>query len=163
MDNNYTNNTNLNDNFIKPEQFKETLNQLNGKIDVLLDEFKKNYVLSKMYPTNQEYQQQYSNIVSGLDQIQSKIFTVSNEVQVNIDDLNKKMLILDIEIKKEREKNKELKRKLGIIENQTNTSSELINNYTQIYDEKYLRNWALGISTLICIMTIGSLFKNQGV
>lgn len=152
-----------NDNFMKPEQFNEKLNELNGTITFLLDEFKKIYVLSKMYPANQEYQQQYANMIDGLNQIQSKIFSTSNDVQVNIDNLNKAMIEIDVRIKQERSRNKELKRKLGIIEHKTNTASELIYDYTQIYDESYLRNWALGISTLICIMTISSMFKKQGV
>lgn len=154
---------NINHNFMKPEQFNEKLTQLNGSVDLLLDEFKKIYVISKMHPANQEYQQQYANMVAGLDQLQSKLFSTSNDVQVNIDNLNKSMVSLDIEIRKEREKNKELKKKLGIVENKTNAASEMINDYTQIYDERYLRNWALGLSTIICIMTIGSVFKKQGV
>lgn len=154
---------NKNHNFMKPEQFNEKITQLNGSVDLLLDEFKQIYVISKMHPANQEYQQQYANMVGGLDQLQSKLFSTSNDVQVNIDNLNKAMVALDIEIRREREKNKELKRKLGIVENKTNAASEMINDYTQIYDERYLRNWALGLSTIICIMTIGSVFKKQGV
>ena len=154
---------NTSENFMKPEQFNDKLDELNETVDLVLDEFKKIYVISKMHPANQEYQQQYANIVSGLDQIQSKLFSTSNDVQVNIDKINKGMLKLDVEIKKEREKNKDLKRKLGIVENKSNASSEMINDYTQIYDQRYLRNWALGLSTIIFIMTIGSVFKNQGV
>jgi len=150
-------------NFINPEQFNEKMTQLDGSVDLVLDEFKKIYVLSKMYPENQEYQQQYANMIGVLNQIQSKLFTIDNDVQVNIDQLNKTMIALDIEIKREREKNKELKRKLGIIENKTNAASEMINDYTEIYNIKYLRNWALALSTLICIMTIGSVFKKPVV
>ena len=156
-------NENMTENFIKPEQFNEKLDILNSSVDLLLDEFKKIYVISKMHPANQEYQQQYANMVSGLNQIQSKLFSVSNDVQVNIDKINKKMVALDIQIRREREKNIDLKNKLGIIENKSNASSELINDYTQIYDQRYLRNWALVLSTVICVMTIGSVFKKQGV
>ena len=154
---------NIDENFMKPELFNEKLDVLNSSVNLLLDEFKKIYVISKMHPANQEYQQQYANVVAGLDQLQSKLFSVSNDVQVNIDNINKAMIALDVSIRKEREKNKELKVKLGIIENKSNASSEMIDNYTQIYDERYLRNWALGLSTIICIMTIGSIFKKQGV
>lgn len=154
---------NIDDNFMKPEQFNDKLNQLDGSVDLLLDEFKKIYVLSKMHPANEEFQQQYANMIGGLNQIQSKLFSTSNDVQVNIDKLNKAMIALDIQIKRERERNKELKRKLGIVESKTNAATEMINNYTEIYDQRYLRNWALGISTLICLITIGSIFKKQGV
>jgi CII-binding regulator of phage lambda lysogenization HflD len=154
---------NIDENFMKPEQFDEKLDVLNGSVNLLLDEFKKIYVISKMHPANQEYQQQYANMVAGLNQLQSKLFSASNDVQVNIDKINKAMMTLDNRIRKEREKNRELKLKLGIVENKSNASSEMIDNYKQIYDEQYLRNWALGLSTIICIMTIGSVFKKQGV
>lgn len=150
-------------NFMNPNQFNEKIKQLEESVNLVLDEFKKIYVLSKMYPENQEYQQQYENMIGGLNQIQSKLFTLDNDVQINIDKLNKAMITLDIEIKREREKNKNLKKKLGIVENKTNASSEMINNYNEIYDIRYLRNWALTLSTIICIITISSVFKKQGV
>lgn len=152
---------NINDNFMQPEQFNEQLEILNNTVNMLLDEFKKIYVISRMHPENQEYQQQYANMVAGLDQLQSKLFTASNDVQVNIDKINKTMIELNNSIKTEKKKNKELKFKLGIIENKTNASTELIDDYTQIYDEKYLRNWGLGLSTIICLITIGTMFKKQ--
>ena len=151
------------DNFVKPEYFNEKLNELNSSVNLLLDEFKKVFVLSNMHPANQEYQQQYANMIGGLNQIQSKLFSTSNDVQKNIDTLNKALLSLDIKIKNERNRNKELKVKLGIVENKTNAASEMIDDYTEIYQIRYLRNWALALSTLICIMTIGSIFKKQGV
>lgn len=152
---------NINDNFISPEQFNEKLNILNSTVNMLLEEFKKIYVLSRMHSANQEYQQQYANMVAGLDQLQSKLFSASNDVQVNIDKINKAMIELDVRIKQEKKINKELKIKLGIIKNKTNASSEMIDDYTQIYDEKYLRNWGLGLSIAICLITIGATFKKH--
>ena len=86
---------NIDENFMKPEQFDEKLDVLNGSVNLLLDEFKKIYVISKMHPANQEYQQQYANMVAGLNQLQSKLFSASNDVQVNIDKINKAMMTLD--------------------------------------------------------------------
>lgn len=149
---------NANDNFMKPEQFKEKISELNGSVQLLLGEFKKIYILSRMHPSNQEYQQQYASMIGGLNQIQSKLFTTSNDVQINIDKLNKAMIALNIQIQKEKEKNKELKKKLGFVENKSSAASEMISDYNHIYDERYLRNWALGLSTLICIVAISKLF-----
>lgn len=154
---------NNNDNFAKPEQYIQKIEELNGSIDLVLDEFKKTYIHSRMHPANEEIQQRFASMVASLNEIQSKLFSISNNVQVNIDDLNKKLFELDILIRREREKNKELKRKLGIVEHKTNSASEMIDDYRQIYDQKYLRNWALALSTIACIITIGSVFKKQGV
>jgi hypothetical protein len=82
---------------------------------------------------------------------------------VNINELNKKLHELDVLIKIERKKNKELKKKLGIVEIENNSSSEMIDNYKTIYDTKYLQNWALLLSIIVCIITIGVTYKKQDV
>jgi hypothetical protein len=158
------------DNIDNIELNKENSNQYLEKIKIakeglhlILHEFKKIFVLSKMYPENEEYQQQFSNVSNSLKQILSNFFTLSNDVQINIDNISKKMIELDMLIHREREKNRELKRKLGIIEHENNASTEMISNYKEIYDMRYLRNWAIGLSTLACIAAIGIVYKKPVV
>ena len=57
---------NMEENLIKPEQFNEKLEILNGSVKLLLDEFLKLYIITKMHPANQEYQQKYANMKSRL-------------------------------------------------------------------------------------------------
>jgi len=151
------------DNFMKTDQFKEKINQLDSGINLLLEEFKKLYVITKMNPNNEEYQTQYQNIINSLASILSKLFFISNDVQVNIDNINKKLFEFDALIKKERENNRELKIKIGIVENKTYAASEMISDYRDIYDERYLRNWSLFLSSIICLFTISIIYKKQGV
>jgi hypothetical protein len=156
-------NNNHEDEFKKVEQYKRKLDELDSGINLLLDEFKKLYVIKNMHPTNDEYSNQYDNVVNNLSAILSKLFGVSNDIQVNIDELNKKLLELDVLIKKERDENKELKRKLGIVENKNNAASEMINDYKDIYEKKYLRNWSLLLGSMLCLTAIGIVYKKQGV
>lgn len=158
MENEYNNLNNIN-----PKQYIGKLNELSGGIDVLLDEFKRIYVIAKMHPTDSDSQQQFQNVITSLNTIQSKMFSISNTVQLNIDDLNKKLLELNKLIDKEREKNKDLKKKLGFIEHTNNSSTEMIHNYKEIYNINYLRNWALFLSSIFVIMTIKVVYKKQGV
>jgi methyl-accepting chemotaxis protein len=154
---------NINENINLSNEYNEKIEQLKGGINVLLDEFKKIYIITKMNPSNQEYQQQFQNIVNSLAEIFSKLFTILNDVQVNIDDINKKLFELNILITKERDRNKELKRKLGMIENTGNASSEMINNYKDIYNMNYLRNWSLLLSSLLVMITISIIYKKSEV
>ena len=57
----------------------------------------------------------------------------------------------------------EFKKQLGIVESTNNSAYEMINDYKEIYNIKYLRNWALILSTFLCIYTISIVFKKQGV
>lgn len=150
-------------NFKKSEQYKETIHQLDSGVHLLLNEFKKLYVITNMHPTNEEYQTLYQNVVNSLAEILAKLFSISNDVQVNIDNLNKKLFEFDILIRQEREKNKELKRKLGIVENKSNAASEMISDYKNIYDKRYLRNWSLLLSSIVCIVAIRAIYKKPVV
>ena len=150
-------------NFTKTNKYKEKINELDSGINLLLGEFKKLYVITKMHPTNEEYQTQYQNIINNLATVLTKLFSVSNDVQINIDNLNKKLFEVDVLIREEREKNEKLKRKLGIVENKSNAASEMISDYKNIYDKRYLRNWSLLLSSILCMVAIGTLFKKQGV
>ena len=157
LESNYINN------FTKTNKYKEKIDELDSGINLLLDEFKKLYVITKTHPTNEEYQTQYQNIINNLATVLTKLFSVSNDVQINIDNLNKKLFEVDVLIREEREKNEKLKRKLGIVENKSNAASEMISDYKNIYDKRYLRNWSLLLSSILCMVTIGTLFKKQGV
>ena len=93
-------NENVDFNFKTPEEYIGKLDELNGGVGLLLDEFKKIYVISRMHPDNEEIQQRYQNMIASINQIQSKLFSTSNDVQVNINDLNKKLVGVDILIKR---------------------------------------------------------------
>jgi methyl-accepting chemotaxis protein len=154
---------NFNENLNLSSEYIEKIEQLKGGVNVLLDEFKKIYVITKMNPTNEEYQQQFQNIINSLAEILSKLFTISNSVQVNIDEINKKLLELNVLIREERDRNRQLKIKLGMVENTGNASSEMISNYKDIYNMNYLRNWSLLLSSILCMITIGIIYKKPGV
>jgi hypothetical protein len=64
-------------------------------------------------------------------------------------------------IRKEREKNKELKHKLNFVEHKNNASTELISDYKKMYDYGYLRNWSLIISIVVSISLIKNIYKKQ--
>jgi hypothetical protein len=156
-------NNNYEDNFTKSKVFTEKIKELDSGIDVLLDKFKKLYVIVNMHPANQEYQQQYQTVVSNLSSVLSKMFSVSKEIQVNVDDINKKLLEYDVLIREEKKKNSELKVKLGIVEDKNNAASEMITDYKDIYDKRYLRNWSLILSSIIGLLAIGTVYKKPQV
>ena len=155
--------TNINFDTKKSETYLNKLNELNGSVNLLLDEFKQVYVMYKMYPTNEEIQQHYQNMILNIEKIQSDLFSISNNVQVDINTINTLLLQLNTLIKKEKETNTEFKKQLGIVESTNNSAYEMINDYKEIYNIKYLRNWALILSTFLCIYTISIVFKKQGV
>lgn len=144
--------------FPDASQFTQKLQTMQSPLPAILEEFQKTYVLYNTDQNNEEYKQSFENIKNNLNVINSQLFTLSNTVQSDVDKINSKLLALDILIKKERKRNNTLKRKLGIIEDKTSASSEMILNYKEIYQSKYLRNWALFLSIIFVIVTITKIY-----
>ena len=153
----------LNTNFENPKNYVEQIITLKHQLPHILDDFIKYFNLYHKDPTYPDYQSTFENNKSNLSTLSSSLFMVSNDVDVNIDNINNLYKTLDILIKKERVKNRELKRKLGIVESKTNSSNEMIDDYSEIYDIGYLRNCALFLSIVTSGILISVVFKKQNV
>ena len=145
----------------KTEQFNEKLETLQTQLPLILDEFKKYYVFYNKNPEYPEYQQLFQNIKNNLNSLNTQLFTLSNDVQSNIDKLNEDFSSIDARIKIVRENNIQLKKKLGIVEHKNNAVSELITDYKQMYENGYLRNWALFFSIVVVGATIAKIYQSS--
>jgi len=155
----FTENTEIKKQFVQSNKFTQELNNLRSQLPTMISDFKKYYVFYNKNPEYQEYQTMFENIKGNLTNISGKLFTLSNEVQGNIDKINITFSQQDDFIKKEKDKNSKLKAKLGIIEDKSNASFELISNYKDIYNSHYLRNWGIFLSTLVIMSTITKVYK----
>ena len=147
-------------NLPNPSEFTQKLETLQSQLPAILSDFQKYFVFFNKNPEYPEYGQMFQNIKGNLNNINSQLFTLSNDIQVNTDKINEKLIALDILIRKEKEKNRELKAKLGIIEHKNSAASELIFDYKEIYESGYTRNWALFLSIVIVGLTISKTFKS---
>ena len=144
--------------FTKPELFTERVQTLQQQLPPILDDFNNYFVLYNKTPNYPEYENMFNNIKQNLNQLGASLFMVSNDVDANIDNINKAFKTLDVLIANERKKNRELKRRLGIVETEANSSKEMIHDYNQMYDEDYLRNWGLFLSTVLVGVSISKMF-----
>ena len=144
--------------FTKPELFTERVQTLQQQLPPILDDFNNYFVLYNKTPNYPEYENMFNNIKQNLNQLGASLFMVSNDVDTNIDNINKAFKTLDVLIANERRKNRELKRRLGIVETEANSSKEMIHDYNQMYDEDYLRNWGLFLSTVLVGVSISKMF-----
>ena len=148
-------------NFKNASQFTDKLNTLKQQLPAVLDDFEKYYVFYNMNPSNNEYHQMFDNIKNNLNSINSQSFIISNEVDKAINDVNTKLLSLNLLIAQEKKMNIELKAKLAIIKQKENSADIRILNYKQMYDIGYLKNWALFLSILIAGFAISKVSNNK--
>ena len=154
------NDEDITDNFKTPGIFKEKLQTLNQQLPAILDDFKKYYVFFNKNPEYPEYQNSFENIKGNMNNLNSDLFMLSNDVQSSTGELNKKLFALNVLIQEEKNINHELKLKLGIVEHKNSAATELIYDYKNMYSEEYLRNWALFVSIVIIGSAISKISKS---
>jgi hypothetical protein len=141
-------------------EFRNKINELTQQLPAILSDFVKYYVFYNKNPEYEEYRNFYFNAKNNLIKIGSDAFALSNNIQYNTDKLNEKMNCLNIAINKERKINRKLKIGLGIIENKNDASEELINDYEQIYQLNYLKNFGLFLSIIVVFFVVKNMFSN---
>jgi esterase/lipase len=148
-------------NFKNASQFTDQLNSLKQQLPAVLDDFEKYYVFYNMNPSNNEYHQLFENIKNNLNSINSQSFIISNDVDKSINDVNTKLISLNLLIEQEKKTNRELETKLAIIKQKGNSADIRISNYKQMYDIGYLKNWALFLSIIIAGYAISKVSNNK--
>jgi hypothetical protein len=150
---------NLIDDLTKPQVFLSKINILKEKLPAILDDFKKYYVFYNKNPEYDEYQQMFENIKSNLQSINSDLFMTSNNIEKDTENINDRLQKLNALIEKEKIKNKQLKKRLGIVEKKYNGSDELISDYKEIYNLDYLTNFALFYGVVLLGVVLALKFK----
>ena len=139
--------------------FSSKIKTLEEQLPAILDDFKKYYVFYNKNPEYDEYQKMFENIKSNIQTLNSTLFTITNDIESNTEDINEKLTALNVLIRREKETNKRLKRKLGYAEEKSNGSDEMIHNYKELYDMNYLRNWGLFLGLVMSCIALSKTFK----
>jgi hypothetical protein len=147
------------DDLTKPQVFLSQLNTLKEKLPSILDDFKKYYIFYNKNPEYNEYQQIFENIKGNLQNINSELFMTTNNIEKDTESINDRLQKINALIAKEKIKNRQLKRRLGIVEKKYNGSDELISDYKEIYNLDYLTNFALFFGVILLCSMMSSKFK----
>ena len=124
------------------------LTSIKQQIPSILDDFTKYYIFYNKNPEYDEYQRLYSNIKDTMDQLESQVKKTSGSIDEETAKLNEVLKTVNEKISKERNKNKKLKRRLGLAENEFNGADEMVRDYTTVYDAGYTRNWSLALGII---------------
>lgn len=128
----------------------------------MLDEFKKYYIFFNKNPNVNEYQQIYLSMKANIQHASSNVFVTTNEIQKNTDELNAYILVLNDEIKKAKVKNLDLKKKLGLLNAENDTTGIMIDNYRETYNIQYFVNFVILLGILfICFFMYKTFTLNS--
>jgi hypothetical protein len=147
----------------KSAQYTTNLETLKAQLPAMLVDLQKYYVLYYQNATNDVNRQMLESIRGNITKLSNDLFTLSNTLQIDVNKINQQIIELNDLIIEEKERNKILKLKLGIVEDKNNASNEMISNYKQHYDYGYLRNWGIFLSIIVAGVTISKVFKNSQI
>jgi hypothetical protein len=131
------------------------------KFNSALDDFSSSYLNYKMYPDYNEYQQIYANAQGVIDALQADVFIATNDVQKNIDNLNKLITDLNKKIAAEKIKQTAIKTRLSEISSNSNGSGLLALQSKTLYFDKYVYNTTLIIGILILFYSLFKVYSKK--
>jgi hypothetical protein len=145
----------------KTPEYTNRLETLKSETPSILSEYERCYVLHNGNTANSEYKRLFDNINGNLVTLEARFTTLSNDVEKDINEINKELVSLNTLIENEKTTYKNINLKLGIAENKNNASTELISDYKQMYEYGYLRNWGLFFSIIFACYAISKVSKTN--
>ena len=142
-----------------PDSLRNNLNTLNEKFPSILEDFKKYYIFYNKTPDYPEYAQLFTTMKGNIQKIQSTLFSETNTVESIIEKINQEMSKIDVKIKEAKNKNKHLKKKLGIVETTNNSSEEMIGDYKKMYNLQYFVNFTMIVGIILAGTVTFKVFK----
>ena len=149
--------------FPKPESFYNELDTFKNQMPAFLADFTTNFVNYNLNPQNNEYENAFRHDKNILNSINSNIIKLVTNIEKKTLGLNHRLEELYVLINEAKIENRELKIKLGILDNENETSYELINDYKELYRLSYLRNWGLAICIVIACFSIMKVYPSTHV
>lgn len=143
------------------KQFNEKINTIKSQFFSALDDFKKYYVYYNKNPEVNEFQNYYVNSKGQLQTMSRDLLLTTNNIDKNIETLDKNMASTSVQLDDEKKLNKEMMGLISNLENTKNGSEILIDDSKTKYNEQYLKNWELGIGIIFVSLLLGRLFKNN--
>ena len=134
---------------IKANKFNEKIINVKSSFLSALDDFTKYYVYYNKNPEVNEFQNFFANSKGQLQGLNSEIFSVTNTIQKNIQDLDTEMQVMSHKLKDEKDVNGELLTLINRIRTTQNGSEIMIDDAKDEYNIQYYKNWELFIGILI--------------
>ena len=131
--------------------FRQEIEALQQKLPVILDDYTKYYIFFNKNPEVSEYQNMFENMESNMQETNTKLANIVTNISENMNEINSDLLDLNEKIEIEKTKNKRFNHLLGNVKNEENGATEMIDDYTEIYNMFYLRNIAMVIGIFGCI------------
>ena len=141
------------------DNYNEQLKILQNKFNAALPEYKKAYVLYNSNPDFNEYKSTFFSLKQNLQDMNSNLFLLVNDIAKGIDNLNENISEIDVKLKKEKSRFSILKEKLDHSQGQINGSDIMMKDYQELYFRQYVQNITTILGTIFVFVFFIKTFK----
>ena len=143
------------------QRYSEKITATSQQFFAVLDDFKKYYVFFNKNPEVNEYQQFYLNNKTQLQNLNRDIFSVTNNIEKDIEQLSHLMTQMNAKLGSEKELDGELGKLATNLSNTGNGASIMLEDTTQIYAKQYYQNVEIFVGIIGISLLLASLLKKQ--
>lgn len=134
-----------------PSYYEKSLKELNKRYFSLLDSIAVLFPKKKLYPEFPAYSKPFNKEMNDLNTIQADFFLFNNDLESDIDHLDKEIRLVNDKIATIEKENKQLKAKLDSFRNSNDASYGMLEDTKLLYNQQLTGNWLL-FFTLLGIM-----------
>lgn len=129
-----------------PMQFKEQINELTQRYNIIVGEIVKTYPSYKIHTKIKKNSTGYQQNISNLDKLQEDIFFLKNNLAKSTDELQKNIKTIDNKIFLLDEANKKLQTEYDLLMNSDNAAHGRLTDAKTLYQQQLVGNWLFFLS-----------------
>ena len=141
-------------------RYSEKINSISQQFFSVLEDFKKYYVFFNKNPEVNEYQQFYLNSKTQLQNLNRDIFNTTNDIEKDIENLNRVMSGLNIKLSNEKELSGELTKLMNNLNNTGNGAYTMLEDTSEIYKKQYYKNIELVMGIALISYMLVNVFNS---
>jgi hypothetical protein len=149
------------DDSITPAQYSSKIQVYAEQFPAILDNFKTAYINHNKTPDYEEYGQIYNSNKSALNTVNGQLFSTINDIQKNIDTMNKNTLSMDSKLTLLKDNNTKLVQKMAQIRGSNNGSNEMMNNSKELYNTQYRINVSIFVGIILIFIMMYHIFRSS--
>jgi peptidoglycan hydrolase CwlO-like protein len=141
------------------KKFEEQIEKVKSQYPAILEDFKKYYVLHNSDPKNSEYKNYYNNANYQLTETLNNLTDISKQIADSTERVNSHFQKIDGKITEEREVNTLLKDVYGNVEGKLGGTTQLIDNYKELYNREFRKTILLAFGVIAVIYGLHRLYR----
>ena len=143
--------------------YQSTLEQLNGQLNPILEQFQKAYMNYEMNPTNHEYERIFLIATSNMESLNSQLFSIKNALVKNIQILDQDLMQLNEKIKEVKKENQYLNNNYHQINSKQHGSIGMVYEFNDMYNRDYFTNLHVLIGILFSLYLTIQIFSDRTI